>query len=143
MAEVLAGFVCGYGLALIVTPVGTVALVRARTASPLLRRTLPEETSLLAVSVILHTFAVLALTALGILLGLLLGGLEDRSPAGGLGSPNRAFTGFVLVATAIALAPPALLVPRLRLPLLAGGLLAAGIFGWLMPYLSLWGPGRG
>ncbi len=143
MAEVLAGFVCGYGLALIFTPVAAVALVRARVGSPLLRQALPERTSLTAVSVILHTSAFLTLTALGILLGLLLGGLEDRSPAGGLGSPNQAFTSFVLAATAITVGPLALFVPRLRLPLLAGGLLFAGIFGWLMPYLSLWGPNQG
>lgn len=143
MAEVLAGFVCGYGLALIVTPVAAVALVRARVASPLVREVLPEGTSLIAVSIILHTFAFLTLTALGILLGLLLSGLEGRSPAGGLGSPNRAFTGFTIIATAIAVGPLALFVPRLRLPLLAGGLLFAGVFGWLMPYLSLCGTNEG
>ena len=140
MAEVLAGFVCGYGLALVLTPVAAVALVRARVNSPLLRQVVPEGTSLVAVSVIFHGFAIFALTALGIVLGLILGGLEDRSPSGGLGSPNGAFTGLVLAVTAIAVGPMAVVVPRLRLPLLAGGLLFVGLFGWLMPYLSLWGP---
>ena len=143
MAEVFAGFVCGYGLALLATPVAAVALLRARVASPLVRQMLPEGTSLIALSIILHTFAFLTLTALGILLGILLGGLENRSPAGGLGSPNRAFTGFILAATAIAVVPLALAAPRWRLPLLTGGLLFAGVFGWLMPYLSLWGPDEG
>lgn len=143
MAEVLAGFVCGYGLALAVTPVAAVALVRARLTSATLRGLVPEGASLVAVSIILHTFAFLTFTALGILLGLLLSGLEGRSPAGGLGSPNRAFTSFILIATAIAVGPLALVVPRLRLPLLAAGLSFAGVFGWLMPYLSLWGPSQG
>ncbi len=143
MAEVFAGFVSGYGLALVITPVAAVALVRARLSSPLLRQVMPQGTSLVAVSVILHTFAFLVLTALGLLLGVLLGGLEDRSPAGGLGSPNRVFTGFILAATAIAVGPLALFVPGLRRPLLAAGLLFAGIFGWLMPYLALWGPDGG
>lgn len=120
-----------------------IALVRARTANPFVRRAMPEGASLVAVSVILHTFAFLSLTALGILLGLLLGGLEDRNPAGGLGSPNRAFTGFILAANAIAVGPLALFVPRLRLPLIVTALLFAGVFGWLMPYLSLWGPNGG
>ena len=143
MAELLAGFVCGYGLALVLTPLGAIILVRARVSSPLLRQLLPEGTSLVALSVILHGFAFLTMTALGILLGLLLVGLEDRSPAGGLGSPNGVFTGLVLATTAIAVGPPALLLPRLRLALLALGLLVAGLFGWLMPYLSLWGPDGG
>ena len=140
MAEVLAGFVCGYGLALALTPVAAVALARARVSSPLLRQVVPPGTSLVAASVILHTFAFLTLTALGVVLGLMLGGLEDRSPGGGLGSPNGAFTGLILAATAIAVGPLALAVPRLRLPLIVSGLVAAGVFGWLLPYLSLWGP---
>ncbi len=140
MAEVLAGFVCGFGLALIVTPIAAIALVRARLSSPLLQRLVPEGTSLVAISIILNSFAVLTLTALGILLGLLLLGLESSNPAGGLGSPNGAFTGFILIASAIALAPPALLFRALRQPLLTGGLLFVGLFGWLMPYLSLLGP---
>jgi hypothetical protein len=101
---------------------------------------LPEGTSFVALSVILHGFAFLTLTALGILLGLLLSGLEERSPAGGLGSPNGVFTAFILTTAAIAAGPLAIFAPRLRLPLLAAGLLFAGLFGWLMPYLSLWGP---
>ena len=140
MAEVLAGFVCGYGLALLISPLTAIALARARVSSPLLRQVLPQGTSLVAVSIIVHGFALLMLTALGIVLGLILGGLEDRSPAGGLGSPNGAFTGLILAATAIAVLPLALVVPRLRLPLLAGGLVFAALFGWLMPYLSLLGP---
>ncbi|MDZ4277635.1 MAG: hypothetical protein U1B78_00695 [Dehalococcoidia bacterium] len=140
MAEVLAGFVCGYGLALAATPAAALALLRARRNSALLARTVPEGTSLVAVSIILHTFAFLIFTAIGIALGLLLAGLEERSPAGGLGSPNRAFTAFVLLATAIAVIPISVTVARLRVPLLAGGLLFAGVFGWLMPFLSLLGP---
>ncbi len=142
MAEVLAGFVSGYGLSLLITPVAAIALVRARVTSPFLSRVVPEGTSLIAISIIIHTFAVLTLTALGILLGLLLAGLESSSPAGGLGSPNRVFTAFVLIATAIAVGPFALAFARLRRPLLAAGLLFVACFGWLMPYLSLLGPGQ-
>jgi hypothetical protein len=140
MAEVMAGFVCGYALALIVTPIAAIALVRARVSNPTLAQVLPEGTSLIAVSIILHVFAFLILTAMGILLGLLLAGLEESSPDGGLGSPNQVFTAFILAATGIAVGPFALFLARLRLPLLAMGLMLAGLFGWFMPYLSLWGP---
>jgi hypothetical protein len=139
VAEVFAGFVCGYGLALIATPVAALALVRSRASSPLVARVFPEGTSLAAISILLHMFGFLLFTALGLLLGMLLSGLEDRSPEGGLGSPNRAFTAFILAACAIAVVPPAAVFARLRAPLLASGLLLAGVFGWLMPYLSLLG----
>ena len=140
MAEVMAGFVCGYALALIVTPVVAVAFVRARVTSPLVAQVMPQGTSLTAVSIILHVFAMLTLTALGILLGLLLNGLEENSPAAGLGSPNRVFTALILVSTVIGVVPLAFASRRLRLPLLAGGLVVAGCFGWLMPYLASWSP---
>ena len=136
MAEALAGFVCGYGLALVATPLAAIALLRARVTSPYLRSVLPEGTSLIAVSVILHTFIFLTFTAIGVLLGLLLAGLDGRNPEGGLGSPNRAFTAFIIATAAIAVVPLALFASRQRLPLLGGGLLFAGVFGWLMPYLA-------
>jgi hypothetical protein len=138
--EVLAGFVCGFGVALAVTPIAAVALVRARVTSPLLQQVVPQGTSLIAVSVILHTFAFLLFTALGMLLGLLLNGLEERSPAGGLGSPNQSFTAFILIATAIAIAPFVAIAPRWRAALLASALLFAGVFAWLVPYLATWAP---
>lgn len=140
MAEVFAGFVCGFALALLATPIAAIALVRARVSSPTLRQVVPEGSSLVAVSMILHGFAFLALTAVGMVLGMVLLGMEDRSPAGGLGSPNRAFTAFILALTAIAVAPLAIALPRLRAPLLAGGLVFALTFGWIMPWLSLLGP---
>ena len=143
MAEALAGFVCGYGLALVATPLAAIALLRARVSSLYLRSVLPEGTSRIAVSVILHTFIFLTFTALGVLLGLLLAGLDGRNPEGGLGSPNRAFTAFIIATAAIAVGPLALFASRQRLPLLGGGLLFAGVFGWLMPYLALWGPDGG
>lgn len=136
----LAGFVCGYALAIAVTPVMAVALVRARPESDFVRRAMPEGSSLIAVSLLIHTFAFFALTAVGILLGVLLAGLETNSPGGGLGSPNGVFTGFILATTAIAIVPLAIAIPRLRRMLALGGLVFAGSFGWLMPYLSLLGP---
>lgn len=142
MAEALAGIVCGYGLALIATPAAAIAMVRARNSSPLIERLMPQGSSLLAVSMILHFFAFVTFTAIGMLLGLLLAGIEDSNPAGGLGSPNGIFTGFIIATTVIAVAPITIYAAQQRMPMIAAGLLFAGVFGWMMPYLSLWGPGQ-
>jgi len=143
VAEVFAGLVCGYALALLATPLAAIAIVRARPGSELLRQVVPEGTSLIAVSVILHLFAILTLTALGLVLGLVLAGVEGRRPTGGLGSPNGVYTLVVLATTVIAVVPLATAAPPLRRPLVAGGLVFAGVFGWLMPYLALVGPSEG
>jgi hypothetical protein len=140
MAEVMAGFVCGYALALVATPVAAIAIVRARARSALMRQIAPPETSFVAISVLLHMFAMLTLTAIGVVLGLMLAGVEDKSPAGGLGSPNRVFTALILAIAAIAVVPIAAVMPRWRVPLLASGFVFAICFGWAMPWLSLLGP---
>ena len=142
MAEVFSGIICGYALALIVTPIAAVALIRMRVHSDWLRRVVPEETPLLAWSLILHTFWFLVLTGIGMVLGLLLYGIEERRPDGGLGSPNAIFTLVVIATSAIAVLPLAVALPRWRTPLIAAGLVFAMTFGWIMPYLSLLGPGR-
>jgi hypothetical protein len=142
MAEVLAGFVCGYGLALVATPVAALALLQGRAGGgALARRLMPEGSSVIVVSVMLHGLFFMLLTAVGILFGVVLNGMEERAPAGGLGSPNGAFTAFILVSAAIAVLPLALVLRRWRVALIAGGLAFALCFGWIMPYLSLLGPG--
>lgn len=140
MAEAFAGFICGFALALLATPVLALALVRGRVSSPFIQRALPEGTNLVALSILLHTFLLLALTAIGMLLGLLLWGLEDNRPDGGLGSPNRVFTIVILATAAIAVLPLAVVLRRQRVALLGAGAVFAITFGWLMPYLSLLGP---
>jgi hypothetical protein len=140
MAEVMAGFVCGFALALVATPIAALALVRAGPESALVRSVMPAGTSLTAVTVILHGFVFLGMTAIGIVLGLMLAGLEDSSPAGGLGSPNRVFTGLILAVTAIAVTPIAAVLPRWRMSLFTSGIAFAICFGWAMPWLSLLGP---
>ena len=143
MAEVMAGFVCGFGLSLAATPIAAILIVKARVTSPLMQQIVPEGTSLIAVSVLLHTFFMLTMTAVGILLGILLAGLENSNPASGLGSPNRAFTAFVLIATAIAVLPLSVASARLRVPFVIGGLVFVATFAWFMPYLASWSPIEG
>ncbi len=133
----MAGLVCGYALALLATPAVAVAMLRARLSSDLVRRLVPEGTSLIAVSIIIHVFALLSFSAIGILFGIVLSAMEDKRPAGRLGSPNEVFTAFIIATAAIAVTPIGIVVPRWRLPLLVCGLVFVATFGWAMPYLSL------
>ena len=138
MAEVLAGFICGYMVALVAAPAVAIALVRSGSAR--IRLVVPSQTSVAALSVVLHLFALLVFTAVGMLLGLLLMALEERAPEGGLGSPNLVFTGLVLACVAIAVVPISMVVPGIRRPSAVVGLALAGLFGYLMPYLASWSP---
>ena len=142
MAEIFSGIVCGYALALLVTPLAALAMTRMRVQSEWLRRIVPEETPLLAWSLVMHSFGFLVLTGIGTVFGLLLYGLEDSQPDGGLGSPNAVFTIVVIATSTIAVLPLAIVLARWRMPLLVGGLVIALTFGWIMPYLSLIAPGQ-
>ena len=136
----MAGFVCGFAMAILATPIAAIAIVRSRATSPLMRQVVPEGTSIMAMSVVINLFFVLTLTAIGLLLGLMLAGMESSRPAGGLGSPNRIFTAFILISTAIAVLPLSVASERLRTPLLVGGLVFVATFAWFMPYLASWSP---
>jgi hypothetical protein len=138
MAEVLAGFVCGYIVALAAAPAGAIAAIRSR--SPRVRAIVPPRTSVVALSVVLHGFAFLMFTAVGMLLGALLAALEEQAPEGGLGSPNLVFTALILACVAITIVPIAVAVPPIRRLALALGLGLIGLFGYLMPYLAAWSP---
>ncbi len=143
MAEIMAGFVCGFALSIIATPIAAIAIVRSRVTSPLMRQIVPEGTSVIAFSIVINLFVVLTFTAVGLLFGLLLAGMESSNPAGGFGSPNRVFTAFILIATTIAVLPLSVVSARLRVPLLASGLVFIAAFGWIMPYLASWSPIEG
>lgn len=86
MAEVLAGFVCGYIVALVAAPVAAVAAIRS--SSTRLRAVVPSGTSVVVLSVVLHGFAFLLFTAVGMLLGALLATLEERAPEGASAAPT-------------------------------------------------------
>jgi hypothetical protein len=140
MAEAFAGFLCGYALSIIATPLFAILLVRGRMSSPFIQRAMPQGTNIAALSIVLHVFLLLVLTAAGMLLGLLLWGLENNRPEGGLGSTNRVYVIVVLAIAAIAVLPLAIVAPRQRVALVAVGAVFAITFGWIMPYLALLGP---
>jgi hypothetical protein len=135
VAEVFAGFVVGYALSLIVAPTAAVIIVRSNDRTGLAQRFAPEGTNVIALSMTLHFVAMLVLTALGLVLGMALAGIEDRRPDGGLGSPNLTYTLMVLALTAV------VVIPALALPIrryaLAAALVFAGLFGWGVPWLAV------
>jgi len=75
------------------------------------------------------------LTGIGLVLGMVLGGIDARRPDGGLGSPNLVYTLLVVALTAV-IVIPALAVPAARRYAFVGGALFAAAFGWAMPWLA-------
>ena len=135
MAEVFAGFVVGFAIALIAAPLAAWAIVSSNDRSGFAQRLAPPGTSVIALSVVLNLASVLMFTALGMVLGAALAGVEDRRPDGGFGSPNVAYTLFV-VALAAVIAIPMLALPLLRRPVIIGAIVFAASFGWAMPWLA-------
>ena len=140
MSEVLAGFICGYALALVSAPLVAFAMLRLRSRVPALALVVPQQVPVVALTVVLFGFTFLFWTGLGIVLGLILMGLEDRAPEGGLGSPSLAFTLIIVFASAVACIPPAVMLRSGRRYVIAAAVVFLGVFGWLMPYLAQWGP---
>ena len=135
MAEVFAGFVVGYGMAILTAPLGAIALVRANSRSGIAQRIAPQGTNVVALSVVVHVAALIVFTAVGLVLGMVLAGLDGRRPQGGLGSPNLLYT-VIVVAVACIIALPAAAVPPLRRPAAVGALMFIAAFGWALPWLA-------
>jgi hypothetical protein len=135
VADVFAGFVVGYALALVLSPIGAIALVRSNDRTGFAQRIAPEGTNVVALSVVVHFAAMIVLTAVGLILGMALGGLEDRRPEGGLGSPNLAYTLIVMALTAV-MVIPTFAVPSIRRFALIGGVVFVVAFGWGVPWLA-------
>jgi hypothetical protein len=88
-----------------------------------------------ALSVVLHFAAMLVLTMIAMLLGLLLLALNDRRPGNGLGSANLVYTLVVVALTAV-IVMPTLVVPAVRRWCILGAVVFAAAFGWVMPWLA-------
>ncbi len=89
----------------------------------------------MALSVVLHFAAFLVLTAVGIILGMALAGLDERRDASGLGSPNIAYTLLVCALTAVVVIP-FFVSPAARRPAVVVAVLFALAFGWGVPWLA-------
>jgi hypothetical protein len=132
--EVFAGFVVGFALSIIIAPTAAILLVRSNQETGFAQRVAPPGTNIIALSMFLHFLAFLLLTALGMIMGLALGGIEDRRPAAGLGSPNLVYTLLVIAIVAVVVIP-LLVMPWRRYAAAAGFLLLVG-FGWVTPWLA-------
>jgi hypothetical protein len=136
VGEVFSGFVLGFALAVISTPLLSIMLLRMRTNSVLLGRMVPVESSAVGFGVVLHGALLLGWTMFGMILGLILLALEDAGAA--LGSPNAPYSLFVLTITLAVVAPIIVLLPSLRVPGIVGFMVVVLVFGWLMPYMAGW-----
>jgi hypothetical protein len=136
VAEVFAGFVAGFALSLITTPLLAFTLLSMRAGNGAISRLWPAEANLVAVSMVLHGFTAFSLTALGIVLGLVLLGMDGA--ASGAGSLNAPFTLFVAALVLAIFAPLVAIMAPLRRQLVAYALVTVIVYGWLMPYLADW-----
>jgi hypothetical protein len=135
LAEVFAGFVMGYAISLAVAPAAAVALVRSNDRTGFAQRVAPPGTSVVALSVVIHFAALLVFTAMGMVFGMALAGVEDRRPEGGLGSPNVAYTLIAVTGVAV-LSIPLLAIRPLRRAAGASAIALAALFGWALPWLA-------
>jgi len=136
MAEVFAGFVCGYAVALVFTPLVALMIINARSRIPYLAKAIAPNISAVALTVPISLLSFLIWTAVGMVLGLLYRGAEQNVPEGGLGSPNLLYTALVLAFGGSALLLIALGLRRLPWQVLVIGVSAVGTFGWIRPYLA-------
>jgi hypothetical protein len=136
VGQVFSGFVCGFALAVLFTPLLSIMLLRMRTSSALLERLVPAESSAIGIGVILHGGLLLVWTMAGIILGLILLAMDDAGAA--LGSANAPFSLFVLAVALAAAAPAIILLPSMRIAGGAGFVVVVLVFGWLMPYMAGW-----
>jgi len=136
MAEVFAGFVCGYAIALLFTPLVALTIISARSRVPFLAKAIAPNISAVALTVPISLFAFLIWTAIGMVLGLLYRGAEQNIPQGGQGSPNVLYTALVFSFGTSALMIIALGLRRLPWQVLVMGVAFVGGFGWVMPYLA-------
>jgi hypothetical protein len=135
VGEVFSGFVVGYALALVLSPLAAISLIRSNTRTGFAQRVAPEGTNVVALTVVIHFSAMLLFTAIGMILGLALAGIEDRRPDGGIGSPNMVFTLLVVALTAV-IVIPTIAVPAIRRYIVYGALIFVAAFGWAMPWLA-------
>lgn len=135
MADVFSGFVIGYALAILVAPLGAIMLIRENHHTGFAQRIAPPGTNVVALSMVIHFAAMLVLTALGLVLGMALAGLDARHPQDGLGSPNLIYTVMVIAITVIIIAP-SVAIPKLRRPVTTVALVLLVAFGWAVPWLA-------
>jgi hypothetical protein len=133
---IFAGFAAGYVMGLASLGLSAFYLVRLR-QHPWVKRAFPPETNPFLLLVPLSVLFFLAWTALGMVLGAVFHLLESNEPENGLGSPNQAYTGILILLTAALTVPLMPLLRRYRAPVLALAAAFLLIFGYALPYLAV------
>ena len=88
MAEVFAGFIVGFALSLAVAPLGAIMLIRSNDRTGFAQRIAPPGTNMIALSVVLHFAAMIVLTMIGLLLGMLLPPSTTAAPTTASAAPT-------------------------------------------------------
>ncbi|MGD0766275.1 MAG: hypothetical protein ABR978_08225 [Dehalococcoidia bacterium] len=136
MAEVFAGFVCGFALALIVTPFFALWLLQSRNAVPFIKNAVPEGMSIVMLSVPVSSFFFLIWTMIGIVLGMVLVAAQNATTRGGFGTYNILYTVIVVLLAFIIFFPPFVLVRSARRLTAGVALSFLLLFGWATPFLA-------
>ncbi|UCH87271.1 MAG: hypothetical protein JSU97_02450 [Dehalococcoidia bacterium] len=136
MEEVFAGFVTGYGMALIFTGLAALMLVEARSRVPFLAKAIAPNISAIALTVPISLIAFLLWTAIGMLLGLFYRYTLEEAPVGGLGSPNLLYTVLIIIFGGLTLTTVVAAFRRLPWQVAAMGLSFIALFGWVLPRLA-------
>ena len=136
MAEVFAGFVSGYIMALIFTALAALMLVQARSRIPYLAKAIAPNISAVGLAVPISLIAFLLWTAIGMFLGLLYRYTLEEASGGGLGSPNLLYTILVVSFGGLTLAAVVATFRRLPWQVAAMGLSFIIVFGWVLPRLA-------
>jgi hypothetical protein len=136
MAEVFAGFVCGFALSIIATPPFAVWVLKSRDDIPFIRSAVPQGMPLTLLSVPIASFFFLVWTAMGLVFGMVLIAANDAQPQGGLGSPNLLFTVIVLMTAFVLFFPFFALVRSARRLALFLAIAFVVLFGWATPILA-------
>ena len=134
MEQVFAGFLVGFAYSIIVAPFIAFGIVRSSRDTGLADRFALGQTNTVALAIVLQMFLFFVLTAVGMVLGLALAGIEEERSDSGLASPNAAYTLLVLALTAVVFLP-LLLLPS-RAYVIAFAVLFAALFGWAVPWLA-------
>ena len=134
MAEVFAGFVCGFAVALIATPFFALWVLQSRNAIPFIKNAVPEGMSILMLSVPISSFFFLIWTMIGIVLGMALVAAQNATTWGG--TYNILYTVIVVLLGFTIFFPPFVLVRSARRLTAGVALSFLVLFGWLTPFLA-------
>lgn len=133
--EVIAGFVCGYAMALLSTAAFTYLLVKTK-SPPLVRQLLHEETPIGLAAVPLSMGTALIWNMAGLMIGSAYRVLDAGEMADFLWSPSGPFLAGMAVIAVLPLPFLVLMWPRHWWVYVTMSLAFVGCFGWAMPLLG-------